>query len=81
MRHRRFRYQQAGINEAAGLFGEGTREPARQHTLSDLKLEGWSENDPFPADEQHYYVKNGALLDNPVQIERPKKIKLYVFLP
>jgi hypothetical protein len=36
------------------LFGELAGEVARQHIISDLKEEGWTENDPFPQDERHY---------------------------
>ena len=31
---------------------------ARQHIITDLKEEGWTEDDPFPRDEEHY-VKMG----------------------
>lgn len=53
-RHRRKRHHQAGIEEAVALFGEEAGEAARQHVISDLKEEGWSENDPFPRDEEDY---------------------------
>jgi hypothetical protein len=58
MRHRRVRHHEAGIREAKALFGDIAGEVARQHIISDLKEEGWTENDPFPRDEQHY-VKIG----------------------
>ena len=54
MRHRRVRHHEAGIREVKALFGELAGEVARQHIISDLKEEGWTENDPFPRDEQHY---------------------------
>ena len=54
MRHRRVRHHEAGILEARALFGEKAAEVARQHITSDLKEEGWTANDPFPRDEQHY---------------------------
>ena len=57
-KHRRKRHHQAGIEEAVALFGEEGGKAARQHIISDLKEEGWSENDPFPRDEEHY-VKMG----------------------
>jgi hypothetical protein len=53
-RHRRKRHHQAGIRQAVALFGEKAGEAARQHIISDLKEEGWSEADPFPRDEEHY---------------------------
>jgi hypothetical protein len=52
------RHHLAGIKEVVRLFWEKAREAARQHIISDLKEEGWSENDPFPKDE-HHYVKMG----------------------
>lgn len=58
MRHRRFRHHEAGIREVVRLFGEPCGPVARQHIVSDLKEEGWTENDPFPRDEAHY-VKMG----------------------
>lgn len=58
MRHRRIRHHKAGIQEAIKLFGEESGAVAKQHIISDLKEEGWTESDPFPLDEQHY-VKMG----------------------
>ena len=54
LRHRRVRHPEAGIREARALFGEVAGEVARQHVISDLKEEGWTENDPFPQDEQDF---------------------------
>jgi hypothetical protein len=54
MRHRRVRHHEAGIQEATALFGDVAAEAARQHIISDLKEEGWTETDPFPQDERHY---------------------------
>ena len=54
LRHRRVRHHEAGIREARALFGEVAGEVARQHVISDLKEEGWTENDPFPQDEQDF---------------------------
>jgi hypothetical protein len=54
MRHRRVRHHAAGIKQAIGLFGEEAGPVARQHIISDLKQEGWTEQDPFPRDEGHY---------------------------
>jgi hypothetical protein len=54
MRHRRVRHHEAGIQEAIRIFGEKAGLVARQHIISDLKEEGWTENDPFPKDEQEY---------------------------
>ena len=36
------------------LWGNEAAEAARQHIITDLKLEGWRESDPFPKDEDHY---------------------------
>jgi len=57
-RHRRKRHHEAGIKEAVKIFGEDAGPVARQHIISDLKEEGWTESDPFPKDEEHY-VKMG----------------------
>lgn len=54
MRHRRVRHHEAGIQEAIRLFGAAAGPAARQHILSDLKQEGWTEHDPFPQNEAHY---------------------------
>jgi len=58
MRHRRVRHHEFGTREAVCLFGNEAGTVARQHIISDLKEEGWTERDPFPADEEHY-VKMG----------------------
>jgi hypothetical protein len=57
-KHRRKRHHEAGIRQAVTLFGEDAGKAARQHIVPDLKDEGWTENDPFPRDEEHY-VKMG----------------------
>ena len=54
MRHRRVRHHEAGIKEATRLFGEEVGIVARQHIISDLKEEGWTEKDHFPVDESDY---------------------------
>jgi len=53
-RHRRKRHHEAGIREAVRIFGPEAEPVARRHIVSDLALEGWTENDPFPRDEEHY---------------------------
>jgi hypothetical protein len=58
MRHRRVRHHEAGIQEAIKLFGEKAGQVARQHIISDLKEEGWTETDSFPEDE-HDFVRIG----------------------
>ena len=58
MRHRKKRHHLAGIDEAARLFGDEVRPVARQHVVTDLKEEGWTERDHFPIDENDY-VKMG----------------------
>ena len=58
IRHRRVRHHEAGIREAIKLFGQEAGAVARQHIVSDLKEEGWTDCDPFPLDESHY-VKMG----------------------
>lgn len=54
MRHRRVRHHEAGIRQAIEIFGEESGAVAKQHIISDLKEEGWTEHDPFPRDEEHY---------------------------
>jgi len=54
MRHRRKRHHLAGVEEARILFGEDAAAAARLHIISDLKEEGWKEDDRFPKDEQDY---------------------------
>ena len=54
MRHRRVRHHEAGIRQAIELFGELAGQAARQHIISDLKEEGWTETDQFPQDEADY---------------------------
>ena len=53
-RHRKVRHHEEGIRRAAELFGADAVRAARQHIISDLRLEGWTENDPFPKDEADY---------------------------
>jgi hypothetical protein len=54
MKHRRKRHHEAGIRQAMKLFGELAGQAARQHIISDLKEEGWTELDHFPRDEEDY---------------------------
>jgi len=54
MRHRKVRHHEAGIREVIILFGEEGGEAARQHIVSDLKQEGWKEENHFPQDEDDY---------------------------
>jgi len=55
MKHRRFRHHEAGVKEVERLWGGDAGKVARQHIISDLKQEGWSEGEhPFPRDEDHY---------------------------
>ena len=58
MRHRKLRHHLQGIEMVEKLFGKKAREVARQHIISDLKEEGWTETDPFPKDQEDY-VKMG----------------------
>jgi hypothetical protein len=53
-RHRKKRHHEAGICEVVALFGEVAGPVARQHIITDLKDEGWTEADHFPRDEQDY---------------------------
>jgi len=53
-RHRHQRHHIAGINQVARLFGEKAALAARQHVISDLREEDWTEADPLPRDEVHF---------------------------
>jgi hypothetical protein len=54
MRHRRKRHHKAGVREAGKLFGEEGALAARLHIISDLKEEGWQEDQHFPESEEDY---------------------------
>jgi hypothetical protein len=54
MRHRNLRHHLAGIDSVRKLWGEQAATAARWHIIADLKQEGWTEDQPFPLDEQHY---------------------------
>ncbi|MGD9706412.1 MAG: hypothetical protein AB7V07_01915 [Candidatus Delongbacteria bacterium] len=58
MRHRQKRHHLKGIEEVRVQWGDRAAAVARQHIISDLKLEGWKESDHFPKDEADY-VKMG----------------------
>ena len=53
-RHRKFRHHLEGIERCRALFGDVAAEVARQHIVSDLKLDGWTEKDEFPKNEFDY---------------------------
>lgn len=53
-RHRNKRHHDAGMCQAIELFGEGAGPVARQHIITDVKDEGWTEADHFPRDERDY---------------------------
>ena len=55
MRHRKLRHHEAGIAEVRKRFGEEASKAARQHIVSDLRMEGWRPDvDRFPKDEADY---------------------------
>lgn len=54
MKHRKLRHHNAGIKEARRLFGEEAAPAARRHIESDLRMEGWNEDCPFPENEADY---------------------------
>lgn len=54
MRHRKVRHHLEGLRQVEELFGKEAVPVARQHIVSDLKLEGWTESDHFPVDEKDY---------------------------
>ena len=58
MKHRKLRHHLAGIMEVRKQWGDKAAAAARQHIISDLKMEGWTEGQPIPRDE-HEYVRMG----------------------
>ena len=54
MRHRKVRHHFAGIEQVRKLWGDQAATAARLHIIANLKQEGWTEDMPFPRDEQHY---------------------------
>ena len=53
--HRKKRHHMEGIQTVKELFGETASLAARQHIISDLKGDGWKEEEHrFPKDEQDY---------------------------
>ena len=54
MKHRKKRHHLAGILEVEKLYGEKAALVARQHIISDLKMEGWQDSDHFPENENDY---------------------------
>ena len=52
--HRKKRHHEAGIRQAIELFGLEAGDVARQHIITDLKMEGWREGNQFPKDETDY---------------------------
>lgn len=53
-RHRRIRHHAEGVRRVATLFGQEAEDVARQHIISDLMQEGWTEKDRFPREEADY---------------------------
>lgn len=54
MRHRKLRHHLAGIEQVRRKWGNEAAEAAKQHIISDLKTEGWTEDQPLPRDQEHY---------------------------
>jgi hypothetical protein len=54
MRHRRFRHHAAGIEEVRQRWGDSAALVARQQIVADLRLDGWTPEDPFPRNEPDY---------------------------
>jgi hypothetical protein len=53
--HRRFRHNEAGIEEVRRRWGNRAAEAARLHIVADLKQQGWVEGrDRLPRDEQDF---------------------------
>ena len=54
MKHRKVRHHLAGIEQVRKRWGDQAAAAARQHIISDLKMEGWREDLPLPKDERDY---------------------------
>ena len=54
MRHRKKRHHRAGIEVVRRWWGDEAAAAAGLHIMADLKMEGWTEDQPFPRDEQDY---------------------------
>jgi len=55
MKHRFLRHNLKGINEIKNKFGIQAAIAAKQHIVSDLKMEGWNETiHKIPKDEKDY---------------------------
>jgi len=54
MRHRKLRHHHAGIEEARRRWGDEAAAAARAHIVADLKMEGWTEDQPLPRDQDDY---------------------------
>jgi hypothetical protein len=54
MRHRKLRHHLAGIEQVRKLWGDQVAAAARLHIIADLKQEGWTEDQAFPRDEEHF---------------------------
>lgn len=48
------RHHLAGIEQVRELWGDQAAEAARLHIIADLKQKGWTEDQMFPQDEEHY---------------------------
>ena len=64
MQHRGFRHHLAGIEYVRQRWGEAAAKAARQHVISDLRMEGWTEEDEFPRDPEHYQEVRFPVLVN-----------------
>jgi len=54
MRHRKVRHHEKGMQQAVAIFGEEGGRAARAYIITDLKQDGWTENEHFPRDEGDY---------------------------
>ena len=54
MRHRKLRHHCAGVEEARRRWGDEAAAAARAHIVADLEMEGWTEDQPLPRDQDDY---------------------------
>jgi hypothetical protein len=54
IRQRKLGHHQAGFEEERKTWGDETAQAAKQHILSDLKMESRTEDQPLPRNQEHY---------------------------
>ena len=53
-RHRKFRHNRKGIEEVRKMRGDEAAKDAEIHTRTDLRGDGWPDEEPIPKDTREY---------------------------